>query len=183
MSTCHVFTGPAEAAKLNWFDRTACLSTQQLEGVRGHASQGNFNFSKFDALRLLLRQFFDPSSVSSVALGRLDSDSTKRLHVVLASFPDPTAAQAAKAEPFAQPRQATNVTARAKPCYINPASPALSLQATSTYIFEHVAAQKLVQPWPEQPDRLCVHKTCCILPNLAQNLQILQLYGMSSLNL
>ena len=56
-------------------------------GQTAHASQGNF--SKFDALRLLLRQFFDPSSASSVALGRLDSDSTKRLHVVLASFPDP----------------------------------------------------------------------------------------------
>ena len=60
--------------------------------------------------------------------------------------------------------QATNAAARAELCYVSLASPALSLQATSTHIsslHEHVAARKileslkkLVRPWPEQPDWL-----------------------------
>ena len=48
---------------------------------------------------------------------------------------------------LAQPRQATNAAARAELCYISLASPALSLQATSTHIsslHEHVAAQKIL---------------------------------------
>ena len=76
---------------------------------------------------------------------------------------------AAKAELtlVAQPRQATNAAARAelyRYATLVWHHPALSLQATSMHIsslHEHVAArknrgksQKLVRPWPEQPDQL-----------------------------
>ena len=66
---------------------------------------------------------------------------------------------------FAQPRQATKAAARAELCYIGLASPAPSLWPTSMHAYLQTAqacgrsknlgkSQKLVRPWPEQPDRL-----------------------------
>ena len=88
-------------------------------------------------LRSLLRPFLDPSSALSVALGRLDSDSIYHIHV----------------------RQIYGLVAywqheiRTQPCKRQTLQPG---PIYATLVRHRLGkSQELVQPWPEQPDRLC----------------------------
>ena len=127
----------------------------------------------------------DHSSALSVPLGRLDSDSMRRMYALVAyklirtsriftRSQTPTAQNSCSRASdercsqgrtmlFAQPWQATKAAARTELCYISLASLALSLWPTSTHIsslHKYVAAQKTLESpknWSAGPDMLYLH--------------------------
>ena len=149
--------------KQNWIGPveylTACITTQQLGGSFGGMPPKE-NFSNLMLYDCFWSHFWTLLQLYLELLAGFDSDMISLQHNHLATcsstfFPRPRQHEICAAV------QAMNAAAIAELCYISLALPALSLQVTSTVSLACTSmrpfekSQKLVQPWPEQPDQLC----------------------------